>query len=126
MMDESTDISVLKYLIMFATFFEDGLTIYVFFYLLHILGNRKDASIIYKSTLTFLNQWSLYSDKFMGFGSDGTFVIMKFCNEMATCLKDKINPFILSIHCVAYRTNIIFLDAANNAICKILLTYLII
>ena len=43
---------------------------------------------------------------------------------MAACLKNKINSFILSIHCVAYRTNFASLDAASSAYCKNLFTLL--
>ena len=41
---------------------------------------------------------------------------------MVAHLKDKVNPFILSIHCVARRTNLVSLDAVSSASCKILST----
>ena len=59
MVDESTNISVLGHLVVFAIFLEDGIPICVFLGLLHILGGKKDASMIYELILTSLNQWVL-------------------------------------------------------------------
>jgi len=120
MVDESTDISVLGHLVVFATFLEDGVPICVFLGLLHIPGGKKNASIIYELILTSLNQWGLDLDKFVGFGSDGASVMTGIRNGVAARLKDKVNPFILSIHCVAHRTNLASLDAASSASCKTL------
>ena len=60
----------------------------------------------------------------MGFGSDGASVMTGICNGVAAHLKDKVNPFSLSIHCVAHRTNLASLDAASSASCKNLSTLL--
>jgi hypothetical protein len=37
---------------------------------------------------------------------------------VAARLRQKANPFFLSIHCVAHRTNLIALDAAKIHVCK--------
>ena len=55
MVDESTDISVLGHLVVFATFLEDGVPTCVFLGLLYIPRGKKDVSMICKLLLTFLN-----------------------------------------------------------------------
>ena len=49
---------------------------------------------------------------------------MEIRNGVVARLKDKVNPFILSIHCVTHRTNLASLDAANSTSCKNLSTLL--
>ena len=56
MVDESTDIFVLKQLVVIATFLGDGVPTCVFLGLLHITGGKKDTSMIYELILTSLNQ----------------------------------------------------------------------
>jgi len=53
-------------------------------------------------------------DKFVGFGADGAFVMSGVCNGVVARLQDKINPFLLSIHCIAHRTNLASLNAASS------------
>ena len=124
MVDESTDISVLGHLVVFATFLEDGVPTCVFLGLLHIQGGKKNASMIYELILTSLNQWGLNLDKFVDFGYDGASMMMGIRNGVVARLKNKVNPFILSIYCVAHRTNLASLDAANSASYKNLSTLL--
>ena len=50
----------------------------------------------------------------MGFGSDGACVTTGIRNGVAGHLKDKVSPFILNIHCVAYSTNFASLDASST------------
>ena len=78
--------------------------------------------MIYELILTSLNQWGLDLNKFVGFGSDGISVMTGIRNGVAARLEDKVNPFILSIHCVAHRTNFASLNAANSASYKNLST----
>ena len=63
-------------------------------------------------------------DKFVGFEYDGASVMTRIRNGMDARLKDKINPFILSINCVAHVTNFASLDATNSAPYKNLSTLL--
>ena len=92
--------------------------------LLHISGRKKYASMIYGLILTSLNQWVWIWISFVGFGSDGAYVMTEIRNGVVARLKDKVNPFNLSIHCVAHRTNFASLDAANSASCKNLSIFL--
>ena len=78
--------------------------------------------MMYELIPTSLNRWGLDLDKFVDFGSDGAYVMMRICNGVVTCLKNKVNPLLLSIDCVAHRTSLIFLDATNGPHCKILST----
>ena len=118
MIDESTDISVTGHLVVFATFLEDGIPVSVFLGLLHIPNGKKDASIIYEILLTSLKQWDLDLEKFVGFGSDGASVMLGSRNGVASKLKKEVNPFLLSIHCVAHRTNLAVLDVTGSSLCK--------
>jgi len=54
-------------------------------------------------------------DKFVIFGSDRAFMMTGICNGVAARLKDKVNPFLLSIHYITHRTNLAFLNATNSA-----------
>ena len=53
----------------------------------------------------------------MGFGSDGIATMLGLISGMATKLK-KISPFLTSVHCIAYRTNLAALEAAKSTECK--------
>jgi hypothetical protein len=78
--------------------------------------------MIYELILNSLNQWGLELDKFVGFGSDGTSMMMRIRNGVVVRLKYKVNSFILSIHCVAHRTSLASLDATSSASYKTLST----
>ena len=93
---------------------EEGEVASVFLGLLQIADGKKDATLIYKTSLTSLKEWKLDVNKCVAFGSDGaaTMVDKKTC--IATQLKEKVNPFLLSCHCVAHRTNLAALDAAKK------------
>jgi len=54
MIDESIDISVIDYLVVFSTFLEDGMLAFVFLGLLEISNGEKDASTIYEILLMSL------------------------------------------------------------------------
>ena len=118
MIDESTDISVTGHLVVFATFVEDGDIVCVFLGLLHILDGRKDAALIFDTLLTSLKEWGLDTDKCVAFGSDGAATMLGRKTGVATRLKEKVNPFLTSVHCVAHRTNLAALDAAKKPQCR--------
>jgi len=46
MIDEYTDVSVIRHLIVFATIIEEGLHVTIFLGLLKIEGGKKDAIVI--------------------------------------------------------------------------------
>ena len=100
MIDESTDVSVLKQLVVYGRSVVDGKLE------CHFLGMRDlpdgRASTIEKSVLDFLHDNRLEIGSVSSFGSDGASV-MTGCREgVATRLK-RLNNNIISIHCVAHR-----------------------
>ena len=74
--------------------------------------------MIYELILTPLNQSGLNLDKFVDFGYGGASVMTGIRNEVAARLKYKVNPFILSIHCVAHGTYFVSLDATKCTLQK--------
>ena len=118
MIDESTDISVTGHLVVFATFVEEGEVASVFLGLLQIADGKKDATLIYETLLTSLKEWGLDVNKCVAFGLDGAATMMGKKIGVATQLKEKVNPFLLSCHCVAHRTNLAALDDAKKRSCE--------
>jgi hypothetical protein len=120
MIDESTDISVTGHLVVFSSFVEKGLPLCVFLGLLHIEEGKKDAYIIFETLTRTMKEWGLDFDKCVGFGSNGASTMIGKQNEVAVRLKDKVNHFLTSIHCVAHRTNLAAIDATKVGPCKIM------
>ena len=118
MIDESTDISVTCHLVVFASFVEEGLALCVFLGLLHIEEGKKDACIIFETLTRSMKEWGLDFDKCVGFGSDGASTMIGKQNGVAARLKEKINHFLTSVHCVAHRTNLAAIDATKVGPCK--------
>ena len=56
----------------------------------------------------------------MTFGSDGANTMVGTHGRVTTRLKNHLNPFLLSCHCVAYRTNLAALDASKASDCKVI------
>lgn len=48
--------------------------------------------------------------------------VTEICDEVSECLKNKIISILLSIYCIAHRTNFASLETINSAPCKILST----
>jgi hypothetical protein len=104
MIDESTDISVLGHLVIFATFLEGGVVTTSFLGLLWIVDGQKSSSVIFNLLIGALKSWGLDMSKCVGFGSDGASTMVGKNTGVATLLK-KVNPFLTSTHCVAHKTN---------------------
>ena len=120
MIDESTDISVTGHLVVFATIIEEGVALIVFLGLLEIEGGKKDASIIFECLVNHLKYWELDLCKCVVFGSDGASTMVGSHGGVATKLKNNLNPFILSCHCVDHKTNLASLDASKASNCKVI------
>ena len=56
----------------------------------------------------------------MSFGSDGASTMVGSHGGVATNLKNNLNPFILSCHCIIYRINLAALDASKASDCKVI------
>ena len=81
---------------------------------------EKDASIIFECLVNHLKIWELDLCKCVAFGSDGASTMVGSHGGVATKLKKNLNPFILSCHCVAHRTNLASLDASKASDCKVI------
>ena len=118
MIDESTDVSVTGHVVVFATFVEDGLPVSIFLGLLEIANGRKDAEEIFQKLLKYVKEWGLDLSKCVAFGSDGCSTMVGSKSGVATRLKE-VSPFVVSVHCIAHRTNLATLQAAESNECKV-------
>ena len=100
MIDESTDVSVLKQLVVYGRAVVDGKLES------HFLGMRDladgRAMTIERSLLEFLNDNGLEITNMSSFGSDGANVMTGRREGVAARLK-RLNSNLISIHCVAHR-----------------------
>jgi len=87
MVDESTNISVIGHLVVFATIMEEGLPMTLFLGLLEIEGGKKDATIIFDTLLCNLKKWGLDLCKFVVSGSDGASSMVGVHGRVATRIK---------------------------------------
>jgi hypothetical protein len=86
---------------------------------LDVKDNKKDVVLIFEIFLTSLKDWELSALKYVAFESDGT-TIVRSKNGVTLCLRQKLNLFLISIHCVAYRTNFVVLVAIFARRCQII------
>ena len=120
MIDESTDVSVTGHIVVFACFVEEGLPVSVFLGLIHIEDGKKDSKEIFNALLGALKEWDLNLDNLVGFGSDGASTMVGKNTGVSARLKKEVNPFLTAVHCVAHRTNLAALQAANTKPCDII------
>jgi len=121
MIDESTNISVNGHLVVFVTIIDwKKVCLYVILGLVEIEGGKKDVIFIFDCLITHLKHWGLKLCKFVAFGNDGASTMVGSHGGVATQLKNKVNPFLLSCHCVAHRTNLAALDASKAPNCKVI------
>lgn len=68
-----------------------------------------------------MRKWRLNFDKCVGFGSDEVSAVTGGRNDVAARLKETINSFLTSMHCVAHSTKLVAIDATKNLVVKICL-----
>jgi len=56
----------------------------------------------------------------VAFGSDDAVMMVGFQSDVATKIRNEVNSFLLSCHCIAHRTNLATLDTAKALACKVL------
>jgi hypothetical protein len=93
MIDESTNISVLGHLVIFATFLEGGVVTTSFLGLLWLVDGQKSSSVIFDLLIGALKTWGLDMNKCVGFGYDGASTMVGKNTSVATLLK-KVNIFL--------------------------------
>lgn len=84
MINESTDISVTKHLVVFAIFIKGFLPIICFFGLLYIEGGQMDFMKIFETLMIVVKAWGLDIIWCIGFGSDGASTMVRRINGVAT------------------------------------------
>ena len=85
---------------------------------MHIVDGKKDVALIFEILLTSLKEWRLNTDKCVAFGFDGATTMLGRKSKVATWLKEKVNAFLTSVHCVAHLTNLVAVDVAKKPQCK--------
>ena len=108
MVDESTDVGKVPHMIVYAGFIEDFQPKTCFLGLVELEGSSSND--LYQSLTCFLATLHLDMGNIISVGSNGA---TSRLNGLATKLK-KVNPFMISIHCVAHRTNLCLVDAFKN------------
>ncbi|XP_053409202.1 zinc finger protein 862-like [Mercenaria mercenaria] len=100
MVDETTDVAVVKDLIVYARSLKDGKSCTEFMTVLHLSSGTADA--ILESLTNFLREIDLPLEKMCAIGSDGAAVMVGRQNGVSTQLRRQV-PHLLSNHCVAHR-----------------------
>ena len=101
MVDESTDISIAKEMVMYGRYLDSGAVIKMSFLRIVELPNGS-ADTVEEAFLSYLSDRSISLSNLVGFGSDDAAVMTGRVSGVATRLKQK-QPSLTSIHCVAHR-----------------------
>jgi len=105
LVDEVTDISTTEQMVAFIQYVTDtGLTETPFLYIADCLADSGSANseTLLKVITDNLTRLDLSTDNISGFVSDGASVMVGVKEGVATKLK-RINPKIISVHCIAHR-----------------------
>lgn len=98
MIDESTDISTTKQLVLYGRYInQEGDPSSAFLKIMDLFDGTAER--IVETITTYLEGQKLLLNKLMGFGSDGASVMTGRVSGVATRL-NRINPYLVSIHCV--------------------------
>ena len=111
MIDESTDLSMEKHLIVYINFLDKGVSCTRFLTILKLCA--ADASTVYNSLVSYLKVCKIDTAKIYGFSSDGAAVMTGRENGVATRLLSD-NPYMLSMHCVAHKLALSCIDATKS------------
>lgn len=114
LIDESTDIKVQKKLVIYCKTVDVDLNESTIF-----LGNLEisevsvTAEVIFNVLCTFLESRNINIKDIAGFGSDGASIMTGSKSGVATRIKE-LSPFLLAVHCMAHRLNLVTEAAAKN------------
>ena len=111
MIDESTDLSVRKNLVLYVNVLERGVVGTYFAKLIEL--KQCDAQAIFNSIVEYLENSSIDIQRVSGLGSDGASVMVGQHTGVGARLK-QLNPFMLSMHCVAHRLALASENAASS------------
>ena len=112
MVDESTDLSIRKNLLLYINLLSSTGDVNSYF------GNLTemktcDAPVLTEAIVLFLNKNQIDFTKVAGLGSDGASVMVGKNNGVGAMLK-RLNPFMLSMHCVAHKLVLASENAAST------------
>ena len=102
---------------MFGTFMEEGLSIIVFLGLFEVPNGKKDVGLIFEGLQKRIKEWGLDVEKYVSFGSNEYSTMVGHLTRVSTRLK-AVSPFLINIHCIAHRTNLVALQATQCMDCK--------
>lgn len=112
MIDETTDVAVLKQLVIYARYITDSAVQTRFLGMLNIPDGT--ALTIVEAGTKFCDDWNLdINQKLCGLGSDGASVMLGRLGGVATLLKARV-PFMIANHCVAHRLALACGQASNE------------
>ena len=112
MIDESTDISVTKQLVLYGRYVnEQGDPVSTLLKMIDLVDGT--AQHIVETVTSYLAEKDLLLSKLMGFGSDGAAVMTGRVSSVATRLHG-LNPNLVSVHCVAHRLALACAQAGQN------------
>ena len=111
LIDESTVIATARTLIVYIRYVHEGEVMNRFFELTELEGATAD--IIVDTVLQILAQKKLSTDRMFGMATDGASVMVGTRTGVTTQLK-KMNPFMLSTHCIAHRLALASGQAADS------------
>ncbi|MCO5550644.1 hypothetical protein L7F22_004133 [Adiantum nelumboides] len=112
MVDESSDVSLVQHMIVYASFMEDSEPMTVFLGLLEIEQGTYEH--LHERASLFLAELFLDKSKMICIGIDGTSAMVGWLNGVTTRFKRE-NPFITSIHCIAHRASLCLVDAVKHS-----------
>ena len=85
--------------------------------LFEVPNGKKDVDLIFGGLQKRIKEWDLDVEKCMSFGSDGCSTMVDHLTRVSTRLK-AVSLFLINIHCIAHRTNLVALQAAQCVECK--------
>ena len=112
--DESTDIAIVKQLVVYVRYIKNGKTVTRFLKIQDLFDGT--AVTIETALLEILSKLQIPLEKVAAFGSDGAAVMVGRRNGVATKLKDRI-PHLVAIHCVAHRLALATAHASDSVAC---------
>ena len=101
MIDETTDVSVLKELVVYALYLTTGAKVCTSFLAIIDLPNGT-AETVERYLTTYLESKNIPISRMVGFGTDGASVMTGKHNGVAAHLKHR-QPILISVHCIAHR-----------------------
>nr|XP_054591608.1 uncharacterized protein LOC129155892 [Nothobranchius furzeri] len=115
LLDESTDVSVSKYLGIVVRYFSEGKghVVDTFLGLLELEGG--DAKSIAKAVLSFLHQSGLEKENLLGIGTDNASVMTGIYNGVHKILKEEIKHLVL-IRCVCHSLQLAVSSASKTTL----------